>query len=631
MNTARTFAVAFCAASLFCSVSIAEHNVAPSGFVSLFNGKDLSGWRGNFGHGTPRKVLAMDSKKRAAEQKKADESLRANWKVENGEIVNPLGKGAYLETDRNYADFELLMDWKIGKGADSGIYLRGTPQVQIWDPVNGIKQAKVGSGGLYNNKRGPSKPLVKADKPVGEWNKFRILLIGDICSIWLNDQLVVNEVALENYWDRSQPLWTSAPIQIQTHDGELRFRNIFIREISRKPPESGVLDRHGKPVGEDWRQMFTDAKTFRHEKKYWALKDGVLTGTFTGDPKHHHCYTDAEFDDFELHAMVKMSGERANSGIVIRGKPTNFDNMPGYQIDMGKGYWGCLWEERRDGMVDKFPEEKANALVKKDGWNHYYVIARGHSIQAWLNGVQTINVEHPRGIRKGALGFQLAHGNNRNFVASFKDVYIRPLRKNPSIGFIAPLPSQDEKGFVNPLASGNLDGWTGNGKKGYKIEDGKLVCPRRGGGNIYINKEYKDFIFRFEFKLQPGGNNGLGIHAVLNTDAAYNGHELQILENTSPGYAKLQDYQYHGSIYDIVGSIRGHQVAVGGWNYQEVTVRGDHIKVVLNGKTIIDNVVSEHKTPRVVKRHKFPEKGYIGFLGHGARLEFRNIRVKELK
>lgn len=196
----------------------------PEGFTALFNGKDLTGWKGLVGD--PEKRAKMTPGELADEQKKADESMRQHWRVVDG-VLTFDGKGESLCTVKDYADFELLVDWKIEAEGDSGIYLRGSPQVQIWDP----KKNPVGSGGLYNNKIGAHDPLVVADKPVGEWNTFRIKMIGDKVSVWLNGTLVVDNVVLENYWDRNKPIYPSGQIELQNHGSHLWFKNIFIREI----------------------------------------------------------------------------------------------------------------------------------------------------------------------------------------------------------------------------------------------------------------------------------------------------------------------------------------------------------------------------------------------------------------
>jgi hypothetical protein len=192
-----------------------------------------------------------------------------------------------------------------------------------------------------------------------------------------------------------------------------------------------------------------------------------------------------------------------------------------------------------------------------------------------------------------------------------------------------------ESGFT-PLFNGkNLDGWVGN-KQSYRAEDGVIIVdPQgKGGGNLYTEKEYSDFIFRFEFQLTPGANNGLGIHAPLKGDAAYMGKEIQILDNTAEKYANLKPYQYHGSVYGVITAKRGFLKPVGEWNEEEVRVEGSKIIVKLNGKEIVNGDFVEASKNGTLDGKDHPglqrSKGHIGFLGHGDQLKFRNIRIKEL-
>jgi len=206
-------------------------NVPPKGFTALFNGKDLTGWKGLVAD--PEKRAKMSPDELAKAQDEADQKMRDHWRVEDGTLVFD-GGGDSLCTAKDYGDFELYVDWKIEKEGDSGIYLRGSPQVQIWDPAKWPE----GSGGLYNNQKNPSKPLKCADKPIGEWNTFRIKMIGERVSVWLNGELVVDNTVLENYWDRSKPIYPTGQIELQNHGSTLWFRNIFIREI--KGEEAGA-------------------------------------------------------------------------------------------------------------------------------------------------------------------------------------------------------------------------------------------------------------------------------------------------------------------------------------------------------------------------------------------------------
>jgi len=412
-------------------------NQPPKGFKALFNGQDLTGWKGLVED--PKARATMSKEELADKQAKADEDMRAHWKVIDGALVFD-GGGHSLCTAKDYSDFELWVDWKIEEGGDSGIYLRGSPQVQIWDTARVSSGAQVGSGGLYNNQKGPSKPLKVADKPVGQWNTFRIIMIGDEVTVFLNDVLVVDHVVMENYWERDKPIYPTGQIELQSHGSKLYFKHVYIREVTNKLTE----------------------------------------------------------------------------------------------------------KEKADGF--------------------------------------------------------------------------------------------------KPLFNGdNLTGWQGN-TKGYVVKDGMIVVePSLGGGNLYTDREYGDFIMRFEFKLTPGANNGLGIRTPLEGDPAYVGMELQILDNTAPKYKDLQPYQFHGSIYGVVPAKREYlrpaaewntdDWSLGDWNYQEVIAKGKQITVKLNGTTIVDADISKLDVPKEVL-DKHPglnnEKGYIGFCGHGDKLAFRSLRIKAL-
>ena len=205
----------------------------PEGFKALFNGKDLAGWWG-IGTEDPAKWMALSPGELAEKKAKSLENIRKHWSVQGDELVND-GKGLYLSTEKNYGDFELLLEYRTVPRADSGIYLRGIPQVQIWDSTDKGKfklGADKGSGGLLNNPKGQGKdPLVLADKPLGEWNSFRIIMAGDLVTVHLNGKMVVDHAKLQNYFDKKGPLPKVGPIQLQTHGGEIRWRNVFVREI----------------------------------------------------------------------------------------------------------------------------------------------------------------------------------------------------------------------------------------------------------------------------------------------------------------------------------------------------------------------------------------------------------------
>ena len=229
----RRCLVVFASATLVFSAHLsaparAADNSPPEGFVALFNGHDLAGWKGLVAN--PKKRAEMSDEELAAAQQKADEQMRAHWNVEDGALVFD-GKGQSLCTAKDYGDFELLVDWKILDKGDSGIYLRGAPQVQIWDPEVSVPEKGLGSGALFNNQKHPSKPLVKADKPVGEWNTFRIRMIGDKVSVWLNGTLVTDKVVMENYWERDKPIYPAGQIELQNHGNTLYFKNVYLKEL----------------------------------------------------------------------------------------------------------------------------------------------------------------------------------------------------------------------------------------------------------------------------------------------------------------------------------------------------------------------------------------------------------------
>jgi 3-keto-disaccharide hydrolase len=207
-------------------------NTPPEGFKALFNGKDLTGWKGLVKNVRDRQKMTPDELAKAQEE--ADKIAHEHWKVEDGVLVYS-GKGHMsLSTATDYGNFELYVDWKIKEFGDSGIYLRGTPQVQIWDPKdpNQLKNGcDKGSGSLWNNQKNPRFPDVVADNPIGEWNTFHIKMVGEKVTIHLNGKLVVDNVTLENYWERDKPVYATGPIELQDHGNTLYFRNIYIKEL----------------------------------------------------------------------------------------------------------------------------------------------------------------------------------------------------------------------------------------------------------------------------------------------------------------------------------------------------------------------------------------------------------------
>ena len=403
------------------------------GFVNLFNGIDLTGWKALVGNPITRAKMSAAALKAAEDS--ANEKAKGDWIAKDGLLIFT-GHGNNLATTKKYGDIEMYVDWEITAKGDAGIYLRGTPQVQIWDTSRREVGAQVGSGGLYNNQKHESKPLTVADNKVGEWNRFHIIMKGDTVTVYLNGLLVTDHVPLENYWDRSLPLFPSEQIELQAHGTQVAYRNIYVRE----------LPAH-------------------------------TTDTLT-------------------------------------------------------------------------PQEK-------------------------------------------------------------------------------------KQGFVSLFNGTDLKQWTGN-KSGYIVKDGVIeVDPYDGSvGNLYTEDEFDNFIFRFEFQLTPGANNGIGIRAPLEGDAAYAGMEIQVLDNEAPKYKDLHIYQYHGSVYGVIPAKRGFLLPPGEWNKEEIIAKGNKIKVILNDTVILDGDIKEASKNGTMDHKDHPgllrKTGHIGFLGHGDVVRFRNLRVKRL-
>jgi len=414
-----------------------ENNQPPEGFNALFNGTNIDGWTGGSTEDPAKKrerARGMTHDQWVAYQEKLAYDVIAHWRVENGELVSD-GKGPNLVTWRQYGDFEMWVDWKIQPGGDSGIYLRHCPQVQIWDPANANEKkngADKGSGGLWNNKEHERFPSEVADNPVGQWNRMYIRMVGPYVTVVLNDKKIVDNVVLENYYDRTKPIYQEGPIHLQAHGSEARFRNVFIRRLSSE--ESNTL-------------------------------------------------------------LAQISGDD----------------------------------------------------------DQYTPIFNGKDFTGWMGATEN-----------------------------------------------------------------------------YEVVDGMIRCKQDNGGNLLTQKKYDNFTVRLEFMTPPGGNNGLAIRAPnADCNPAYDALELQVLDNNHIAYAELKDYQFHGSAYGISPALKGYLRPACQWNYQEVTVDGDHIIVILNGFKILDIHLKQ------VAPDDHPAKtftsGYFGFCGHDDPVAFRNIRIKEIK
>jgi hypothetical protein len=259
----------------------------PDGFRAVFNGTDLTGWYGL----NPHSAASLKGEKKEANLRQQRADFPKHWRVESGELVND-GTGPYATTEVEFGDIEFRVEYRTVAKADSGIYLRGTPQVQIWDwnqvfnPKNPTRKPHLGSGGLFNNTPGaPGRdPLVLADKPFGEWNQFRIRQIGARTWVWLNEKLVVDGAVMENYWDRSKPLPARGPLMLQTHGGEIRWRNLFVHEIGAEEAKA-ILAAADREAREKLSRALTlhasfdkglDADFSRGDKKCYVQKGQTL-------------------------------------------------------------------------------------------------------------------------------------------------------------------------------------------------------------------------------------------------------------------------------------------------------------------------------------------------------------------
>ncbi len=367
----------------------------PAGFVPLFNGKDFTGW-----HGVktmdPVKFAALSTADQAKLLADGAVDLKKHWRVADGMIVND-GQGAYLTTDKDYGDIELLIDFKIGPKGDSGVYLRGTPQVQIWDytePSYRRFQAEKGSGGLWNNNAGaPGKdPLVKADKPIGEWNSFRMIQVGARTTIYLNGTLVVDHAILENYWNRALPIPAHGPIQLQTHDHEILWRNIAVREIG--PDEANqVLDKHG---AEGFHTIFNGQHLadWGGPIENYEVNNGVLR---CKEHKGGTIYFNQELTDFMARVEFKLP-PAGNNGLAIRYPghgDTAYQGMCELQIldDSHPKYAKSLDARQAHGSAYGMVAAQKGYLRPTGQWNFEEVTVKGPKIKVELNGTVILDAD----------------------------------------------------------------------------------------------------------------------------------------------------------------------------------------------------------------------------------------------
>lgn len=366
-----------------------------SEFVDLFNGKDLDGWYG-LKTMDPRKMKAMTPEAFAKFAASTEAETKKHWTVDsNGDLVND-GKGAYLTTKKEFGDYELLIDYKTVAKADSGIYLKATPQIQIWDfTKEGGKWnigADKGSGGLWNNSKGAAgkDPLVLADKPFGEWNKVRVIQIGCRTTVYLNDKLVVDHAIMENYWDRKKPLVKKGPIQLQTHGGEIRWKNIKIREISPSEANQMLASKHKEGFKSIFNGMTFDGWAGPIDN-YQIVEGGVL---MCKKSKGGTIYTKEQYSDFKVRLEFKLP-PKGNNGLAIRypGKgDTAYVGMCELQV-LNSDYPAKLDARQYHGSAYGMAAAERGYLRETGEWNFQEVTVKGSTIKVELNGNVILNTD----------------------------------------------------------------------------------------------------------------------------------------------------------------------------------------------------------------------------------------------
>ena len=413
----------------FASLPAQESSVAVA--APLCNGVDLSGWHGQR-HLSPYELAAMDPEARAKLRAEDDASMRKHWRVEDGELVND-GQGAYLTTDRAYGDALFELEYKTVAKADSGIYLRGCPQVQIWDWTEaGGKHhlgADKGSGGLWNNQVEERLPLVLADRPFGEWNRMSILMVGERVWVTLNRQLVVDGVRMENFWDRGRPLPATGPLQLQTHGGEIRFRNLTVRELSPREADGYLLSREAYAF-----VPIFDGVSFagwQGDRDSYEIVDGALR---CRPGKGGNLFTTERFADFAVRLRFRLP-PGGNNGLAIRyageGTPA-YRGLEVQALDDTAEKYATLQPWQFHGSVYGVAPAHRGYLRPVGEWNLQEVTVRGSRVTVELNGTRIADAdvaELPSNLKdhvgkdrtEGFFGFC-----GHNDPVEFQDVRVRP-------------------------------------------------------------------------------------------------------------------------------------------------------------------------------------------------------------
>jgi len=403
------------------------------GFVSLFNGKDLTGWKGLVGNPVSRSK--MSEQELLLAEAAASTKAQQDWVVKDGLLIFT-GHGDNLCTVKKYGDFEMYVDWKITEKGDAGIYLRGSPQVQIWDTSRREVGAQVGSGGLYNNQKNQKMPLSVADNKVGEWNTFHITMIGDKVSVALNGVLVTDNVVLENYWDRKIPIFIKEQIELQAHGTYVAYRNIFVREIPGNLISS--LSEEEKQQGFDMLFDGSNLNNWIGNKTGYLVDNGTMVVNPAGG-SGGNLYTAKEYGDFEYRFEFQLT-PGANNGLGIR-TPTEGDaayvGMELQILDNEADIYKNLQAYQYHGSVYGVISARRGFLKPTGEWNEEMVMAKGSKIKVILNGQVIMDGdikeaskngtadhrEHP-GLHnpKGHIGF-LGHGS----VVRFRNIRVKGL------------------------------------------------------------------------------------------------------------------------------------------------------------------------------------------------------------
>lgn len=409
---------------------------APDGFTALFNGKDLDGWYA-IKTQDPREFNALPEEKQASMIAEAKQSTGKFWRVENGEIVND-GDGPFLTTEKSYRDFELTLEYKTVAKADSGIYLKATPQVQIWDSTEEAKfnlGANKGSGGLWNNKHPEGKdPLVLADKPFGEWNKFRIVQVGARTSVWLNEKMVVDHAIMDNYWGGNKlPLITEGPIQLQTHGGEIRWRNLFIKELTAEQANELLASKNQ----DDFKEVF-DGKSLAGWKgavdNYEVVDGAIVCKKGSGG----NLFTEDQYANFVARLEFQLP-PGGNNGLAIRypgqGNPAYVGMCELQVLDSEHPMYAKLDPRQYHGSAYGIAAAHRGYLRPTGEWNFQEVTVDGSKIKVELNGTVILDCDvsqikefksdekHPGlNLPKGHFGFA-----GHNDPVRFRNVSIKTL------------------------------------------------------------------------------------------------------------------------------------------------------------------------------------------------------------